>query len=219
MYVNADFSRRLIVTPDAYHWVASPQPGVKRMMLERLGAEQGRATSIVRYATDSHFPPHTHPDGEEIFVLSGVFSEGNAHYPAGWYMRNPPGSSHRPSSAGGAVIFVKLRYMKASEQESVRIDTNDAAHWREFAGGAVCALYSDETERVALVRLDARVPLPYGRAAELFVLDGELRVDGQGYAAGSWLRMPEGDHAEIGAGGAGATVYIRTRGPAEAEAA
>ncbi|MBB2919272.1 cupin domain-containing protein [Cupriavidus alkaliphilus] len=213
MYVNADLSRRAVVTPDDHHWVASPQPGVERMMLERFGAEQARATSIVRYAPASHFPLHRHPGGEEILVLAGVFSEASAHYPAGWYLRSPPGSSHRPSSVGGAVIFVKLRHMKASEQESVRIDTNHAAHWREIAGGAICTLYSDDAERVAMLRMNGRVSLPYGRPAELLVLDGALRVDGHDYAAGSWMRFPEGDHAEIQAGATGATLYIRTHAP------
>ncbi|WP_354673545.1 cupin domain-containing protein [Cupriavidus alkaliphilus] len=219
MYVNADLTRRAVVTPDDHHWVASPQPGVERMMLERFGGEHARATSIVRYAPASHFPLHRHPGGEEILVLSGVFSEANAHYPAGWYLRSPPGSSHRPSSAGGAVIFVKLRHMRASEQESVRIDTNDAVHWRQFDGGAVCALYADDAEHVALLHLDGGVSLPQGRALELLVVHGELRVDGHDYAAGSWMRFPEGDHAEIQAGAAGATLYIRTHAPAAGAAA
>ncbi|SOY58495.1 Anti-ECFsigma factor, ChrR [Cupriavidus taiwanensis] len=216
MYVNADLSRRAVVTPDDHHWVASPQPGVERIMLERFGGEQARATSLVRYAPDSHFPRHTHPDGEEVLVLSGVFSEGNTHYPAGWYLRNPPGSSHRPSSVGGAVIFVKLRHMEVSEQESVRIDTNHAAHWREMAGGAMCALHADDAGRVALLRMEGRVPLPSGRPAELLVLDGALSVDGHDYAAGSWMRFPEGDRAELQAGAVGATLYLRTHGPAAA---
>ncbi|MDQ0141204.1 cupin domain-containing protein [Cupriavidus necator] len=219
MYVNADLSRRAVVGPDDYHWVASPQPGVERMMLERFGPEQARATSIVQYAPASLFPPHSHPAGEEILVLSGVFSEVAAHYPAGWYLRNPPGSSHRPSSAGGAVIFVKLRHMMGCEQQSVRIDTNNAVHWREFDGGAVCALYADAAEHVALLRLDGGVSLPHGCPAELLVVHGELRLDGHGYAAGTWMRFPEGDQAEIHAGVPGATLYVRTRGPAAGAAA
>ncbi len=219
MYVNADFSRRAVVTPDDYTWVASPQTGVERMMLDRLGGEQARATSIVRYAPDSLFPAHTHPDGEEILVLSGVFSEGDKHYPAGGYLRNPPGSSHRPSSAGGALIFVKLRHMKASEQGTLRIDTNDPLLWRALAGGsAICALYSDEAEHVAMLRLAAEMTLPFQGATELLVLSGELRVDGQSLPPGSWMRLPQGDCAEIVAGSQGVTLYLRTRRPAGAQA-
>ncbi len=82
MLVNADFSRRAIVTPQQYKWVASPQVGVERVMLDRLGGEEARATSIVRYGRNSSFPRHMHPEGEEILVLSGTFSEGDNHYPA-----------------------------------------------------------------------------------------------------------------------------------------
>jgi len=125
MRLNADFSRRAIVTPEQYQWVASPQSGVERVMLERVGEEKARATSIVRYAPGSWFPQHPHPGGEEILVLSGTLSEDDAHYPAGWYMRNPPGSSHQPASGEGAVIFVKLWQMQPDERRSVRIDTHD----------------------------------------------------------------------------------------------
>ncbi len=56
-------------------------------MLDRIGREQARATSLVRYAPDSVFPEHTHPGGEEILVLSGTFTENGTDYPAG---RTPP---------------------------------------------------------------------------------------------------------------------------------
>ena len=108
MLINANFSLRAIVTPDQYQWVASPQVGVERVMLDRVGEEKARATSIVRYAPRSFFPPHQHPGGEEILVLSGTFSAGTEHNPAGWYLRNPPGSSHQPSSEEGTLIFVSV---------------------------------------------------------------------------------------------------------------
>ncbi|MFM5695954.1 cupin domain-containing protein [Aeromonas caviae] len=72
MLINADFTRRAIVEPDHYNWIASPQPGVERVMLDRVGTEKARATTIVRYAPDSAFPQHSHPQGEEILVLSGT---------------------------------------------------------------------------------------------------------------------------------------------------
>ena len=52
-------------------WVDSPMPGVQRRMLERDGAEVARATSLVRYAPDSHFSAHTHGGGEEFFGAGG----------------------------------------------------------------------------------------------------------------------------------------------------
>ena len=131
MQINADFTQPALVHPQQHQWVASPQAGVERIMLDRTGAERGRATSIVRYAPDSRFPHHQHPAGEEILVLSGVFSEGDHHYLPGWYLRNPAGSGHAPHSAEGAVIFVKLGHLppapNAPAGESLRINTHDTA--------------------------------------------------------------------------------------------
>ena len=53
MQLNADFSRRAVVHAGTLDWVASPMAGVHRRMLDRIGDEIERATSIVRYA---HLP-------------------------------------------------------------------------------------------------------------------------------------------------------------------
>ncbi|MCW0203710.1 MAG: cupin domain-containing protein [Rhodanobacter thiooxydans] len=212
MRINADFSRRAIVTPSQHQWVASPQGGVERVMLDRVGAEKARATSIVRYAPDSWFPHHPHPGGEEILVLSGTFSEGDAHFPAGWYLRNPPGSSHQPSSGEGALIFVKLWQMQPDDRQSVRIDTLDPAAWSHQDGRQVCRLFSSAAEQVSLQRLAAHEVLPADPdgGTELLVLSGEMMVDDQRCDSRSWIRLPVGDRAQISAGEHGATVYLKT---------
>lgn len=211
MLINADFSRRVGVTPQQYKWVSSPQAGVERMMLDRVGAEQARATSIVRYAPDSCFPHHLHPAGEEILVLSGTFSADGRHYPAGWYLRNPPGSGHRPSSREGCTIFVKLQQMRPDEQRTVQIDTQQASAWHRHGDREICPLFSDGVEWVTLQRLvsgEALFSAPVD-GAELLVLAGDLAADGQCYERGSWMRMPSGRYPEIVAGTSGATVYLK----------
>ncbi|GAB3628118.1 anti-sigma factor [Pandoraea terrae] len=219
MLVNSDFSRRAIVTPDQYVWVPSPQRGVERVMLDRIGAEKARATSIVRYASNSIFPAHSHPGGEEILVLSGTFSEGKNDYPQGWYLRNPPGSAHQPSSGPGAMIFVKLMQMPAASGPEVRIDTSDPVRWRTSQGRTTCHLHTDDTEHVELLHLDGGEPvfkpshLQDLRLAELLVLQGELDVDGASHPAGSWIRLPAGDAAKPAAGPHGTTVYVKRSVP------
>jgi anti-sigma factor ChrR (cupin superfamily) len=93
-------------------WIESPEPGVVRKLLERSGEEVARATSIVRYAPGAAFSPHAHERGEEFLVLDGVFSDEHGDHVAGTYVRNAPGSSHRPFSRAGCTIFVKLRYLR-----------------------------------------------------------------------------------------------------------
>lgn len=212
MLVNADFSRWAVVRPSEYQWIASPQAGVERVMLDRVGDEEARATSVVRYAAGSIFPRHQHPLGEEIFVLSGTFSEQGMDYPAGSYLRNPPGSSHCPSSREGAVIFVKLRQMKLSETGVVRIDTTHPKSWQRRQDGEICRLFSNDTEHVCLRRLGAS-EVAYADATEsveLLVLEGEVVIGAQSYDRGTWVRAPQGACPVIAAGSMGATFYMKT---------
>ncbi|UZE25789.1 cupin domain-containing protein [Pseudomonas sp. B21-056] len=212
MLVNADFSRSAIVASHSYQWVASPQGGIERVMLDRLGGETARATSIVRYAPETSFPSHPHPGGEEILVLSGTLSEEDQHYPAGWYLRNPPGSSHQPSSHEGALIFVKLWQMKPDEKDPVRIDTNDPRAWQQQDSREICPLFSGEDEQVCLLRLQPGDPLFTQSidSAELLVLSGHIETVGQAFERGSWIRLPPGAYPDITAGSQGATVYLKT---------
>lgn len=219
MLINADFTRPAVVAPHEYQWVASPQTGVDRVMLDRVGAERARATSIVRYAPNSYFPSHLHPGGEEILVLSGTFSDEVGDYPAGWYLRNPPGSSHRPSSTEGATIFVKLQQMPACEQHHVRVNTRDPSNWQRQGSRELCPLFADDSEQVSLQRLGAN-ELLYDELLngfELLVLEGSVMADRQSCERGAWLRMPAGRHLDVVGGQQGATVYLKTGHPAHPE--
>lgn len=212
MRIHADFSRRVTVTPDQHQWVNSPQAGVERMMLDRIGGEVARATSLVRYAPGSNFPVHRHPGGEEILVLSGTFSEGSAHFPAGWYMRNPPGSAHQPASEAGALLFVKLCQMPPTESQPVRVNTRDPAAWQRAGGRELCPLFAAGAEQVCLLRLAPgelvlSEPVP---SAEVLVLAGSLVEGTQALPQGSWLRMPAGHSPDLHAGAQGVTVYLKT---------
>ena len=121
--LNDDFSRRVVAPVSDAAWAPSPQPGVERRMLDRVGGEVARATSVVRYAPNSRFERHVHGGGEEILVLEGVFSDEAGDYPAGTYLRNPPGSAHAPFSREGCVLFVKLWQFAQGDLQTVRIDT------------------------------------------------------------------------------------------------
>src|SRR5215813_11691360 len=81
MNLNSDFGARAAVHAARLDWMPSPVPGVDRRMLDRIGDEVARATSIVRYAPHSRFPSHTHSGGEEFLVLDGVFQDEQATIP------------------------------------------------------------------------------------------------------------------------------------------
>lgn len=213
MRLNADFSKSASVTPEQHRWVASPQRGVERVMLDRVGNEVARATSLVRYAPSSRFPPHQHADGEEILVLSGAFSDEAGRYPAGWYLRNPPGSAHQPFSDEGALIFVKLRQMSAEAQPRIRIDTRDPGAWRrEPDGSARCPLFENREEQVCLRRLEPAQALHTQAAGgiEILLMSGELLIDGDAWPQGSWIRLPAGARPTLRGYGGAATLYLKT---------
>ena len=214
MRIHADFTRRVNLATDEMPWVPSPQVGVERRMLDRIGQEKARATSLVRYLPGATFPPHQHPGGEEILVLSGTFADEHASYPQGWYLRNPPGSAHSPASPEGALIFVKLWQMPPTEREAVRVDTHHPAHWQQQADRAVCPLFQSEAEQVSLQRLAPGAVLRPDATggAELLVLAGEL-LGAEGVpplAPHGWCRLPPGDALAWVAGPQGATVYLKT---------
>src|SRR3954465_12891407 len=102
-----------ILHTDELPWVQSPTPSVWRKRLEQSGldsverGESGRVTSIVRYDAGSTFPLHPHPEGEEILVLEGVFSDEHGDYPAGTFLLHPEGFRHAPFSKQGCLLFVK----------------------------------------------------------------------------------------------------------------
>jgi len=215
MRVNADFSRPVVITPVQQMWVNSPQMGVERVMLDRIGAEKARATSLVRYAPGSFFPTHEHPGGEEILVLSGVFSEANRHHAAGSYLRNPPGSSHQPYTDEGAVIFVKLMQMHAEDFTQVCVDTTKAELWQSQGDFRNCILFENAYERAELIDLPPMAGLntAVGFGHELLLLKGQLLIDGNVLPSGSWARFPPTIPLNAIAGSCGATLYLKIGKP------
>ncbi|WP_411359775.1 cupin domain-containing protein [Pseudidiomarina salilacus] len=191
--LNMDFSQRVVIESAKSDWQPSPAAGIERKLLEREEAERGRATSIVRYAAGSRFNTHEHPLGEEIFVLDGVFSDETGDYPAGTYLRNPPGSAHAPFSEQGCTLFVKLHQFARADRATVRINTN-TQRWLPGHGGLqVMPLHSFETEHVALVKWPAgEVFQPHRHYAgeEILVLRGEFIDEHGRYPKGTWMRSP-----------------------------
>ena len=81
-------------------------------MLDRVGEEVARATSIVRYEPGSRFSAPAHDLGEGILVLEGTFSDEHGDYPAGTWMRSPHASEHQPFSREGCLIYVKVGHLR-----------------------------------------------------------------------------------------------------------
>jgi anti-sigma factor ChrR (cupin superfamily) len=223
MKLNADFSRRAVVHAARLAWTPSPIPGVERRMLDRIGEEVARATSIVRYAPDSSFPAHIHAGGEEFLVLDGVFSDEHGDFPAGSYIRNPPSSRHTPGSKPGCTIFVKLWQFDPEDRSEVRIDTGSMPFLpaADRPGVELLRLFQDAREDVRLERwaASAELALPVPGGIELLVLDGEFSEGGEMFEPYSWLRLPAGATLKAEAGASGCRLWVKTGHLAEAQTA
>ncbi|MEL7165611.1 MAG: cupin domain-containing protein [Pseudomonadota bacterium] len=213
MKLNADFSKRIVVADADNPWRASPSAGVERKMLDRIGDEVARATTIVRFAPGSAFAPHTHDGGEEYIVLEGVFQDEDGDFPVGTYVRNPPTSRHTPSSEPGATIFVKLWQFDPEDREHVRVDMNraDLAADPARVGVTHATLFRDAHEHVALEAWEAAVShgLSAEGGAEVLVLEGALSDGDQVLGPRDWLRLPPGEVTSLTAGSQGARVWIK----------
>ncbi|MFA6218509.1 MAG: cupin domain-containing protein [Erythrobacter sp.] len=214
MQVNADFSQRVSVDTSALDWVPSPMAGVERRMLDRIGGEVARATSIVRFAAGSSFAGHTHGGGEEFIVLEGVFQDEHGDYPAGTYVRNPPTSSHVPGSAEGCTIFVKLWQFDAADrtQFSVDIDAIRLVPMLGWDGVETGLLHRDQFETVRVERWQpgAERALSFPDGGEILLLEGRLDTPAGLLERHDWLRLPSGDAIRAAAGPHGARFWIKT---------
>lgn len=216
--INGDLEVQVAVATAALPWEPSPSPSVWRKRLHRVGpAESGQVTSMVRYDPQSNFPAHNHPDGEEILVLDGIFTDDRGDWPAGTYLLNPEGYRHAPSSRDGCVLFVKLRQYPGLDREKVALDTNAMA-WESSGepGVEIKRLYAQTgySDSMTLERWTEDTtpgPRDYPEGAEVLVLDGAFRDESGEHAEGSWIRFP------IGAGHSprtdtGCTLYIKRGG-------
>jgi len=191
--LNMNFSQPVCIRPDDQPWTKSPADGVSRIYLEREAEESGHTTSFVRFEPGSFFPPHKHPQGEEIYVLKGVFSDENGDYPAGTYIRNPPGSYHKPFTKEGCTLFVKLDQFKTGDKKQVVIRPEDQ-HWQAGIGNLkVLSLHAHLAESTALVfwpENEVFQPHTHWGGEEVVVIKGKFIDEFGEYPAGSWIRSP-----------------------------
>lgn len=213
MNLNADFTQRVVVDSTAMDWEPSPMKGVYRRKLDRIGDEVARATSVVKYDPKSYFSPHTHSGGEEFLVLEGTFSDESGDYPAGSYVRNPIGTTHKPHSENGCVIFVKLQQFAQDDKRQFSVDTVNAQFGPGLVNGlSVLPLHSHGTESCALVRWAPGTyfnPHKHWGGEEILVLKGVFSDEFGDYPKGTWLRNPHGSmHKPFSKDGC--LIYVKT---------
>ena len=193
LQINSDLNTEAREEVDLLPWRDSPLPGVTRKMLERTGDEVARATTVVKYAPGSSFTEHSHDKGEEFFVLEGTFSDESGDFSEDWYVRNPPGSKHAPSSSEGCTILVKLRQFHPQDNAYIRVNTKES-DWKEFKNFKILPLHSFGTENTALIEVTGKTDLwdhSFSRGVEVFLIGGSLTVNGHDLQPQTWFRSPK----------------------------
>jgi anti-sigma factor ChrR (cupin superfamily) len=78
---------------------------VKSLMFDD-GANRS-PTILLKFEAGASYPLHTHPGGEEVFVLEGDIHLGKDHLFAGDYLFTAPDNLHAVRSDSGCVVFLK----------------------------------------------------------------------------------------------------------------
>jgi anti-sigma factor ChrR (cupin superfamily) len=190
---NMNLAEKVFINTKEQPWIESPFKGVWRKPLAREDAERGHATSLVKFEPGACFKEHDHPLGEEIFVLSGTFSDHSGDYHTGSYFRNPEGYHHAPFSKEGCILLVKLHQFQLGDNEHIIIDTKKT-NWSQGMGNLmVMPLHRYQGESTALVKWpkgERFQPHRHYGGEEIFVIKGEFIDEHGRYPKGSWLRSP-----------------------------
>ncbi len=215
---NGNLAIRAAADTAAMPWTSSPSGSVWRKRVHLVGpAESGQVTSVVRFEPGSTFPEHGHPEGEEILVLEGVFSDSQGDWPAGSFLLNPEGFRHAPFSKPGCRLFVKLRQYPGRGRLQAAVDT-ERLPWERAAraGVAFKHLYEQSgfSDTVRLERWEAGAEPgaeAYPQGVEFFVLEGDFEDEQGRYGPGHWLRLPAGaEHLPRSQGGC--LLYVKRGG-------
>ncbi len=191
--LNLNFNERIVINASQLAWVGALAPRVWHKQFERELPGRGRSTSLVRCQTNAFFEKHTHPMGEEVLVLDGVYADEHGEYPAGTYLRYPPGSAHKPYSETGCILFVKVDHFQEGDDQRVVIREDELNWTRHECGCSMATLHSYGEEHTALVKWSqGQCPPVHSRQGgeEILILEGDLADEHGTYPSRTWIRYP-----------------------------
>lgn len=202
-----DMQQPCMVQSQHQPWVQSPSKQVLRKRFHLVGeAESGQVTSLVRYQPGANFSQHEHPEGEEILVLEGIFSDSQGNWPAGSWLLNPQGFSHAPYSINGCLLLVKLRQYPHAAQVAVNWHEIDPSESMPFSS-RLLGQYGDVQTRVLALPQGGQLNQTYSAGVEGFFIDGQIDLAGKALEALDWFRFPPG--ATLNLQSRGCTLYLK----------
>lgn len=87
-------------------WTPAGAPGLDYSVLRPH--PEGGATIFLRFAAGAIGAAHTHPAGEELFVVSGDITIGGRRLKAGDYLYTPPDGVHEAVAHEETVLLLSL---------------------------------------------------------------------------------------------------------------
>jgi anti-sigma factor ChrR (cupin superfamily) len=100
-------NKRLAIDTTQGEW-HKVMEGVEYQLLHEF---QDEKVALIRLAATAPGIAHPHPGGEEIYVMQGEICDEDGSYPAGTWLRRPPGSEHCPYAVSDALLWVKSGHL------------------------------------------------------------------------------------------------------------
>ncbi|MBS1795023.1 MAG: cupin domain-containing protein [Acidobacteria bacterium] len=108
-----------LVRTNEIEWKPLPEEDAAGVYVKALlydEATRRAPTMLLKFDAGATYPLHSHPAGEEVFVLEGDIRLGKDELKAGDYLFTAPGRAHRVSTKNGCVVLLRA----AAEVEIVR---------------------------------------------------------------------------------------------------
>jgi anti-sigma factor ChrR (cupin superfamily) len=208
-FLNADLSKKVVMRTEQMAWSSRRGDLVGKPCYVAGGKLEGAVTVVVKYFPNADFDHHDHPQGEEIFVLEGVFSDERGDHEAGCYMFNPETFEHTPrTNAEGNLILIRLRqYPNIGVTRTEKVVNSNKMEWvipdfkKRGEGVTEKLMYpleedqAEYPERQWMEKWSAdATPEPFvvEDLLEIFVLSGGFTDDDGSYSKGDWIRIPKG---------------------------
>jgi ChrR Cupin-like domain len=214
MNLNSDLSARAAIHAARLDWTPSPVPGVDRRMLDRIGDEVARATSIVRYAPRSHSRRTHMVAARSSWCSTASFRTSMATIPQAPMSATRPPVTTRQVPEPGCTLFVKLWQFDPDDRAQLRTDTRALLFLPVpgLPGIERASLFENAGERVRLERWApwAVIDMPVEGGIELLVMAGGFHEAGEEFTYQSWLRLPAGSRLQATAGQGGCKVWVKS---------
>jgi len=208
-FMNADFSKKVVMQSEKLNWSSRRGDLVGKPLYVCGGKMNGAVTVIVKYFPNADFEFHDHPQGEEIFVLDGVFTDERGDHEAGSYLFNPETFTHTPSTKQkGNLILIRLRqYPNIGVRRTESVVNSNKMEWvvpdfkKRGEGVTEKLMYpleedqAEYSERQWIERWSAdATPEPFvvEDLLEIFILKGGFTDEDGSYNKGDWIRLPKG---------------------------